>query len=59
MDDRTITLYDRINLAHCAMRRGEAVIRDEKRFHGEYETARAWTHYRIYNSPNCQFVETL
>ena len=49
MDDRTITLYDRINLAHCAMRRGEAVIRDEKRFHGEYETARAWTHYRIYN----------
>lgn len=56
MDDRIITLFDRINLANCAMRRSELVIRDMKRFDGEYETARMWTRYRIYNSPTCQFV---
>lgn len=57
MDDRIITLFDRINLANCAVRRSETVIRDMKRFHGEYETARMWTRYRIYNSPTCQFVQ--
>jgi len=58
MTDRTITLYDRINLAHCAMRRSETMFRDERRFQGEYETARLWIKYRIHISPNCQFVET-
>jgi hypothetical protein len=37
--------------------RAGSLFQDENRFHGEYETARAWIKYRVYNSPNCHFVE--
>jgi hypothetical protein len=57
MTDRTITLFDRINLANCAAMRAGSLLQDEDRFHGEYETARAWTKYRVYNSTNCRFIE--
>ena len=58
MDDRIITLFDRINLANCAMMRANRThVADDVRFHGEYETARMWIKYRIYNSTACRFVE--
>jgi len=52
-----LNLFDRINIASCAVKRAEKAILKEDTFHGEWETARAWTRYRCYISPNCQFVE--
>lgn len=57
MSNRIITLFDRINLANCAVLRSETTVLDGDRFLREYETARMWTRYRVYNSPGCQFVE--
>lgn len=49
-----ITLFDRVNLANCAMRRAEENVRDIERFVNEFNTVRAWTKYRctIYNYNN-------
>jgi len=52
-----LNLFDRINIASCAVKRAEKAILKEDTFHGEWETARAWTRYRCYISPKCQFVE--
>ena len=52
-----ITLFDRINLANCAMQRARQGWIDTERFNGEYITARAWTKYRCYISKAHQFVE--
>jgi hypothetical protein len=58
MSDQVITLFDRINLANCAMKRAEKVaLYDDARFHGEYETVRLWSRHRVYNSSKCQFIE--
>ena len=52
-----LNLFDRINLASCAMKRAENSVLKDDIFQGEWETARAWTRYRCYISPNCKFVE--
>lgn len=46
-----MTLFDRVNIANCAMRRAMDNVFDTERFSGEYETVRTWTRYRcsIYN----------
>ena len=50
-------LFDRINLARCAMERANRHILDEKRFTGEYQTARAWTKYKCIITTNMQLVD--
>ena len=58
IDDRTITLFDRINLANCAVQRAiSAPVRDRARFESEYDTARLWTKYRIHGSASYRFIE--
>jgi len=44
----TITLFDRINLANCAVKRAEENITNTERFHGEYNTARMWHRNNTY-----------
>jgi hypothetical protein len=57
-DERTLTLFDRINLANCAMQRAIAApVRDRDRFDNEYGTARLWTKYRIHASASYRFIE--
>lgn len=53
-NERTITLFDRINLANCAVQRAIAA---PIRFESEYETARLWTKYRIHTSASYRFIE--
>jgi len=55
--ERTLNLFDRINIAHCATKRAYQNIVDEHRFHGEFCTARAWNKYKCYITTSCQFVE--
>jgi len=56
--DRSLTLFDRINLANCAVQRAIAApIRDRVRFEDEYGTARLWAKYRIHTSGSCRFIE--
>ena len=42
-----LSLFDRINLAHCAMQRAQENVCNE-RFHEEYETARMWHRNNCY-----------
>ena len=57
-DERLLNLFDRINLANCAVKRAEAVSASNgKLFHSEYETVRLWSKHRVYTSAACQFVE--
>ena len=44
----TITLFDRINLAACAVKRAEENVTNTERFHGEYDTARMWQRNNCY-----------
>lgn len=41
-----LNLFDRINLANCAMIRARENVLDGDRFYSEYMTARSWTKYR-------------
>lgn len=45
-------LFDRIHLAHCAMRRAEEHLFDTERFTAEYFTARMWVKYKIMDCGN-------
>lgn len=51
-------LFDRINIANCAMRRANENLMDADRFTGEYQTVRAWTHYRCVITKAYSYVET-
>jgi hypothetical protein len=53
----SLTLFDRIHIASCAVRRAEMYVCDSDRFHGEYLTARTWSKYRCYISSTCKFIE--
>ena len=44
----TITLFDRINLAACAVKRAEENVTNTERFYGEYDTARMWQRNNCY-----------
>ena len=55
--DNYISMFDRINLAQCAIKRAREYCGDEQRFHGEFCTARAWNKYKCYITTACQFVE--
>ena len=55
----SITLFDRINLARCAMERANYHLLDEQRFTSEYYTARSWTKYKCIISSTYQLVDYL
>ena len=42
---KQMLLFDRINLARCAMDRANQHVLDHSRFDGEWITARMWTKY--------------
>ena len=52
-----INLFDRINLAACAMRRAQGCILDEQRFNAEYNTARAWNKYKCVITKSYSYVD--
>jgi hypothetical protein len=55
--ENSLTMFDRINIAQCAVKRANENCSDEHRFHGEFCTARAWNKYKCYITTTCQFVE--
>lgn len=52
-----LTLFDRINLAHCAMKRAEHYVCNEQRFLSEYETTRMWDKYRCVITKTFSYVD--
>ena len=52
-----INLFDRINLAACAVRRAQANILDEQRFNAEYTSARAWNKYKCVITKNYSYLD--
>jgi len=55
--ERTLTIFDRINLANCARERAIANVLDNERFHSEFITARRWIKYRCSISSDYSYVE--
>ena len=53
----SISLFDRINLARCAMERATSNAFDKQRFDGEYDTARSWTKYKCNITTLYSFVD--
>ena len=52
-----ILLFDRINLARCAMERAHQNIFNEEVFNGEYQSARLWSKYKCIITTNMQLVD--
>jgi len=52
-----INMFDRINLAACAVRRAQGCILDEQRFNNEYESAHAWNKYKCVITKSYSYVE--
>jgi hypothetical protein len=52
-----LSLFDRINLADCAMRRAQQHILDNDRFISEYKTAKFWTRYRCMITKEFSYVD--
>ena len=52
-----LNMFDRINLAACAVRRAQVNILDEQRFNGEYESARAWNKYKCVITKSYSYVD--
>jgi len=52
-----LSLFDRINVARCAMERAHNHNFDRDRFVDEYTTAKMWTRYKCYISTTVSFVE--
>ena len=52
-----LTLFDRINIANCAMRRANENVMDGDRFTDEYYTAKFWTRYRCIITKTCSYVD--
>lgn len=52
-----LSLFDRINLADCAMRRAQHHVLDQDRFMSEYKTAKFWTRYRCMITKEFSYVD--
>ena len=52
-----INLFDRINLAACAVRRAQANVLDEQRFNSEYNSARMWNKYKCVITKQYSYVD--
>lgn len=57
MHESNLDLFERINVARCAVERAKQNLTDTQRFQGEFETAKMWTRYKCYISTRCSFVE--
>ena len=42
-----LSLFDKINIAHCAMQRAQNKCGDVARFNGEYDTVVCWHNHRV------------
>ena len=56
-----MTFFDKLNLAHCAMRRAQAAIRDTSptwrtRFNGEFNTVVCWSQHHCYTPGDYHFT---
>ena len=52
-----INLFDRINLAACAVRRASENTLDADRFQSEYNSARAWNKYKCVITKSYSYVD--
>jgi hypothetical protein len=52
-----LDLFDRINLANCAMLRARQNVLDNDRFYSEYMTAKLWTKYRCTITKDYSYVD--
>ena len=52
-----LNMFDRINVARCAVERANNNFHDRDRFVDEYKTAKMWTRYKCYISTTVSFVE--
>jgi hypothetical protein len=48
--ESNLSLFDRINVARCAVERANNNAIDRDRFVDEYTTAKMWTRYKCYIS---------
>lgn len=58
---KQLLLFDRINLARCAMDRANQAIADNRfsHFDGEWVTARMWTKYHCQvTTADCSYIES-
>jgi len=55
--DSNLSLFDRINVARCAVERAKNNCFDCDRFVDEFATAKMWTRYKCYISTTLSFVE--
>jgi hypothetical protein len=55
--ETNLNLFERINIARCAMERASYNSLDRNRFVDEYTTAKMWTRYKCYISTTISFVE--
>jgi len=52
-----LDLFDRINLANCAMARARINVLNHERFCSEYKTAKFWTRYRCIITKDYSYVD--
>ena len=46
----TLSLFDRVNIANCAVERARQHLLNDERFDGEFQTVKLWTKYHCYIS---------
>jgi hypothetical protein len=52
-----LDLFNRINIANCAMIRARQNVLDHNRFYAEYMTARLWTKYKCMITKDYSYVD--
>jgi hypothetical protein len=43
----SLTIFDKINLAHCAAQRAQSHVNNTARFFGEYDSVLCWHNHRV------------
>jgi hypothetical protein len=43
----SLTVFDKIHLAHCAIQRAQSNPSDKARFSGEYDSVFCWYNHRV------------
>ena len=55
--ESNLNLFQRNNIASCAIQRAKEHLCDGDRFNGEYTTVKMWTRYKCHISTTVSFVE--
>ena len=42
-----LSVFDKINLAHCAIQRAQSNLGNKARFDGEYDSVLCWFNHRV------------